>query len=270
MCIYPLLQRRGLGFQAFFCFDLGVSEAPLHIDLPAYEGPLEILLELAKTQKVDLAEISILALVEQYLAFVQQAKRQNLDLAADYLVMAAALAYLKSRLLLPMPEISEDELDPVQAAEALAWRLKRLDAMKTAGQYLMDLPRLGLDRFASAMQPITSVTIRVRYTASLYEVLMAYVGFKKRSEQSVLKLKKAKIFKFEEALERAQRLLSFAIPQWESLHAFLPDIVEGGKTMRRSAIATTLLAGLELTKQGKLELRQETAFAPLYLRAVNV
>ena len=247
-----------------------MSEAALYIDLPAYEGPLEVLLELAKTQKVDLAEISILALVEQYLVFVQQAKRQNLDLAADYLVMAAALAYLKSRLLLPLPEISEDELDPVQAAEALAWRLKRLDAMKIAGQDLMDLPKLGLDRFMSALQPMISVPTKVRHTASLYDVLMAYAGFKKRSERSVLKLEKPKTFKFEEALERMQHLLNFTIPQWESLQSFLPDEAEGGQVMRCSALAATLLAGLELTKQGKLELRQETAFAPLYLRAVKV
>ena len=250
-----------------------MSDRSLHIDLPNYEGPLEALLELAKTQKVDLAEISILALVDQYLAFVQGVKAQNLELAADYLVMAAALAYLKSRLLLPPREVIEDEVDPVRAAEALAWRLKRLDAMKTAGQALQDCAKLGQRRFVSALAPVGGVTTRVRHTASLYDFLSAYAGFKQRSEQSVLRVKKPKVFKFEEALERVQKLLSFQVPRWESLQSFLPDIDAMGagqsaRAMRRSALASTLLVGLELTKQGKLELRQDSAFAPLYLRAV--
>lgn len=246
-----------------------VSSVPqaLVLELPAYEGPLDVLLELAKTQKVDLAQISILALVDQYLAFVKLAKRQNLDLAADYLVMAAVLAYLKSRLLLPPPEAVEEEMDPAQAAALLALRLKRLNAMKEAGERLWNQPQLGQHRFATARKPVASITTKIRYTASLFDVLSAYAAFHTRKEETVLRVKKPKVFKFEQALERVQKLLNFEVPRWTSLQEFLP--AEETPAMRRSALASTLLAGLELTKQGRLELRQDQAFGPLFLRPLS-
>ena len=241
----------------------------LILNLDSYEGPLEVLLELAKTQKVDLSEISILALVDQYLAFVKEVKKRDLDLAADYLVMAAVLAYLKSRLLLPPPEEVVDEIDPAGAAALLAARLKRLQAMKDAGEKILLLPRLGQDRFATDRKPIASLTTKVRHTATLYDFLSAYAAFKKRKETSVLKVQKPRVFKFEQALERVQRLLNFKVPTWTSLQDFLPrasDVGGENREMRRSALASTLLASLELTKQGKLELKQDQAFGPLYLR----
>ena len=189
-----------------------MTNTALHIDLPAYEGPLEVLLELAKTQKVDLAEISILALVEQYLAFVEAAKQQNLELAADYLVMAAALAYLKSRLLLPPPEIEEEMMDPAMAAEALAWRLKRLEAMKTAGQSLLDRPQIGMIALPAPSNPWPASRPKLNIPPVLYDFLSAYAAFKRRAEQAVLKVQKPRVFKFEEALERVQRLLNFNSP----------------------------------------------------------
>ena len=143
--------------------------------------------------------------------------------------------------------------------------------MKTAAQSLLNGPQLGSDRFASALNPVASVTTTVRYSASFYDFLTAYAGFKRREEQAVLRVTKPRIFNFEEALERVQKLLNITVPRWESLQAFLPETGQGAgaQHMRRSALASTLLAGLELTKQGKLELRQESAFAPLYLRAVT-
>lgn len=246
------------------------SPQALTLNLSAYEGPLEVLLDLAKTQKVDLAEISILALVDQYLAFVRTAKRQNLELAADYLVMAAVLAYLKSQLLLPPPEVAEVDMDPAEVAAALARRLKRLQAMKDAGLKLMDLPKLGQDRFATDRRPIASITTRVRYTASLYDLLSAYAGFTRKQEESTLRVERPKVFKFEQALSRLQDLLKIPTPHWQTLQDFLPqDLAAGGagQQMRRSVLASTLLAGLELTKQGQVELRQDQAFGPLMLRA---
>lgn len=240
----------------------------LIINLEAYERPLEVLLELAKTQKVDLAQISILDLVDQYLEFVREAKRRDLDLAADYLVMASVLTYLKSRLLLPPPEVETVEMDPAAVAAALAERLRKLQAMKDAGEALMDLPTLGQMRFASQQKPIASLSVRIAYTASLFDLLSAYAGFKQRSEASVLRVESPKVMRFEDALVRLQRLLNVEMPTWTTLSTFLLDAGEDvSPAMQRSTLASTLLASLELTRQGKIDLRQDSAFGPLYLRA---
>lgn len=239
----------------------------LILNLPGYEGPLEVLLELAKAQKVDLAEISILSLVDQYLAFIATAKRSNLELAAAYLVMAAALAYLKSCLLLPPSQGDEDIQNPEAVAAALARRLKRLQAMKDAGMQLLALPHLGRERFATTRQAEGGVIYRIQYRARLYDFFRAYAGVKRRREASILTVKKLHVFKLEDALSRVQRLLNFKIPRWTRLQDFLPK--DQDLEMTRSALASTLLAGLELSKQGKLELRQNQAFGPLYLRAIK-
>ncbi len=249
---------------------LGTPTGSLIINLEAYEGPLEVLLELAKTQKVDLNQISILDLVEQYLEFVREAKRHDLDLAADYLVMASVLTYLKSRLLLPPPEVETVDLDPAVVAQALADRLRKLQAMKEAGEALMNLPTLGQLRFPSQQQPIASLSVRIAYTATLYDLLSAYAGFKQRSEASTLRVQSPKVMRFEDALQRLQKLLNVEMPTWTTLSAFLPDQgagEEASPAMRRSTLASTLLASLELTRQGKIDLRQDSAFGPLYLRA---
>ena len=224
----------------------------------------------AKAQKVDLAHVSILALVTQYLAFVKAAKRLNLELAADYLVMAAVLAYLKSRLLLPPPEADEETQDPTEAAAALALRLKKLQAMKDAGEALRALPQLGQQRFATQRQPAASISTRLHFSASLFDVLNAYAAFKRRRDTSVFRVEAPRVMKFEEALARVQRLLRVSVPGWTRLQSFLPeedDTTDG--PLRRSAFAATLLAGLELTRQGKLELRQDQAFGPVYLRTLE-
>ena len=248
----------------------------LIVNLSAYEGPLEVLLELAKTQKVDLAQISILQLVDQYLAFVRAAKRQNLELAADYLVMAALLAYLKSQLLLPCPAEGEVEaVDPAEIAAALAARLKRLEAMKAAGEQLWALPQLGQRRFATLRQPLPGLRTKVRYTAGLYDLLNAYAGFRRRQAAATLRVKKPRVFGFEEALTRVQSLLQVQVATWTRLQDFLPEELteampgDGGSQLRRSALASTLFAGLELSKQGQLELRQDVPFGPVMLRPLG-
>ncbi|MGB0718378.1 MAG: segregation and condensation protein A [Alphaproteobacteria bacterium] len=247
-----------------------VPPTQLVVDLEAYDGPLEVLLELAKTQKVDLAAISILELVNQYLAFVLEVKKQNLELAADYLVMAAVLAYLKSKLLLPPVEVTSEEQDPAAIAAALAIRLKRLDAMKNAGEALLAMPTLGQNRFATARQPEASVTTNVRYSASIYDLLQAYSNFHKRREAASLTVVRPKLYKFEQALERLSNLLQVKTPTWKSLQDFLPESKgEEASQLRRSALASTLLAGLELSRQGKLELKQDEAFGPLMLRPLD-
>ena len=244
---------------------------PLIVNLEAYEGPLEVLLELAKTQKVNLAQISILDLVDQYMEFVREVKRRNLDLTADYLVMASVLTYLKSRLLLPPPKVEAVEIDPAALAQALAERLRKLQAMKAAGEALMDLPILGRMRFASQQQPVASVSVRLQYAATLYDLLSAYAGLQQRSTAPILRVQNPKVMRFEDALLRLQRLLNFDEPTWTNLSAFLLNDAEGENApvpaMPRSALASTLLASLELVRQGKVELRQDRAFGPLYLRA---
>ena len=248
----------------------GMPEA-LIINLDAFDGPLDVLLELAKAQKVDLAQISILDLVDQYLDFVRTAKHNNLELAADYLVMAAVLAYLKSKQLLPPPDVQDGEIDPADLAEALALRLRRLQAMKDAGSHLFSLARLGRERFAPAGKSVINLTTRVSYTATLYDLLSAYAGFKHRAESATLTIKQAPVFKFEQALRRLKDLLPYPMPHWKNLQDFLPlDAYHGPKArhLYRSAMASTLLAGLELTRQGYIELRQDRAFGPLLLRSL--
>ena len=242
----------------------------LIVNLDAYEGPLEVLLDLAKSQKVDLSAISILTLVEQYLAFVQAVKRQNLEVAADYLVMAAVLAYLKSLLLLPPPDLEVPDQDPAALAAALAQRLERLNAMKDAGEALMALPMLGQDRFATDRLPEARVTTRVRYTAGLYDLLSAYAGVQHRQATSSLTVEAPQVYKFEDALARLSSLLQVATPTWTRLQDMLPEgLATVARPLRRSVVAATLLAGLELTRQGKVELRQDRAFGPVLLRALD-
>ncbi len=249
--------------------DLSISQK-LIVDLDSYEGPLEALLELAKTQKVDLSAISILTLVEQYLAFVQAVKEQNLEVATEYLVMAAVLAYLKSRLLLPVPALEVEEQDSLALAAALAQRLKRLKAMKDAGDALMALPMLGQDRFATGRLPEVRGKTRLRYIAGLYDLLSAYAGVQRRRAASSLTVRAPQAYKFEDALARLSSLLQIKTPTWTRLQDVLPNALStAAPPLRRSVVAATFLAGLELTRQRKLELRQDRAFGPVLMRALD-
>jgi segregation and condensation protein A len=246
-------------------FDTDVlAEQPLVVDLDVYEGPLDVLLALAREQKVDLTKISILKLADQYLAFISEARQLRLEIAADYLVMAAWLAYLKSRLLLPVEEQPEDGLTGEEMAEALTYRLRRLEAIREAGARLMALPRLGLDIWGRGdPEPIQIVKHPV-YELTLFELLKAYGDQRRKAQAATYTLQQLELYSMEDALARIESMLGRG-PDWQTLLSFLPRELRGSM-LRRSAMATTLIIGLEKTRQGETELRQNFAFGPVYLR----
>jgi segregation and condensation protein A len=241
------------------------SEASLVLDLDGFEGPIDLLLALARDQKVDLARISILALADQYLAFITEQRRLNLEIAADYLVMAAWLAYLKSRLLLPDPPEDADGPSAAELAEALAHRLRLLEAIQRAGAALMAQPQLGRDVFArGAPEGLTSID-RPVFELSLYELLKAYADSHRRRHRQVLTILPSSYHSLSEALERLAQFVG-RVPDWRELEHFLPEELRGGP-LRRSSLAATFAALLELAKSGRVELRQDRNFGPLYLRS---
>ena len=238
------------------------ESATLTIDLDGWEGPLDLLLALARSQKVDLKAISILALVDQYLRFVEQARAIKLELAADYLVMAAWLAYLKSGLLLPRdPEI---EPSPEELALRLQLRLERLNAMREAGARLIARDRVGRDVFMRGAPEGLRTHRKAQWYAEIYDLIAAYGVITARTRPVMHVVAHRAVMTLEAALERVSRLLGTAI-EWEVIERFLPDTATGA--YRTSALASSFVAALELARQGKVELRQKSAFAPLYLRA---
>lgn len=236
----------------------------LVVDLEGYEGPIDMLLALARQQKVDLLHISILQLADQYVAFIAEARRLKLEVAADYLVMAAWLAYLKSRLLLPEPE-EDDEPSGPEMAEALAFQLRRLESMQLAGSKVMELPRLGRNVFPRGAPEGVSVTRIPVYDLSLYELLKAYGDQQKRGHVESLEIAPTDVYSVDDALERLERVVGH-LPDWQTLMTFMPDDLKSG-VVYRSAVASTFAASLELAKSGKLELRQSGTFGPIYLRS---
>ncbi len=239
----------------------------LVVDVEGYEGPLDVLLSLARDQKVDLTQISILQLADQYLAFVADARRANLELAADYLVMAAWLAYLKSRLLLP--DLGrEDEPSGEEMAAALAFQLRRLEAMRDAGTKVLARPRLGREVFARGAPETPTVTETTVYEATLYDLLRAYGRIKRRGADSTLHIEAWSLYTVEDAMRRLRRLLGAGVPGWQSLWRFLPEGLRGG-VEARSALASTFAASLEMAREGHLRLRQDGAFGPIYLSAAG-
>lgn len=245
----------------------------LLLNIDGYEGPIDILLEMARNQKVDLREISILQLVRQYLEFVERAKALRLDLAAEYLVMAAWLAYLKSRLLLPGAQSGQDGPSGEAMAEALAFQLRRLESMREAAQKLMTLPQLGTEIFARGAPEKLKIEYKAQWQVSLYDLLKAYGDINRRAEHSTYELPTFSVMSMDEAVERMTRMLG-NLPRtgpysvWTTLTSFLPENVKD-KLYYRSSLASTLTAGLELAKQGKIELRQDGLFRPIYLRTAN-
>lgn len=234
----------------------------LTLDIDGWEGPLDLLLTLARTQKVDLAKISILALVEQYLAFIADAKKLKLEIAADYLVMAAWLAYLKSCLLLPK-DAGQDP-SPEELALRLQLRLQRLSAMREAGARLLGRDRLGRDVFARGAPEGLRVVRKSAWQVELYDLISAYGTIRARSEPAVHIVSRRPVMTLEEALLRVERLLGATV-DWSDIRSFLPDTQD--PQFRKSALASSFVATLELARKGKLELGQESAFAPLYIRA---
>lgn len=243
--------------------DTGIS--PFVLDLDGYEGPIDVLLQLARDQKVDLIHISILALADQYLEFVAEARRQSLELAADYLVMAAWLAFLKSRLLLPDLS-SEEEPSGEEMAAALQYQLQRLEAMQKAGQALMERDRLGQQFFARG-NPERFKPREIEFLdATLYDLLKAYGDQKRRKDaQTPMHIEAFEIFTVEDALQRLRRLMG-ATPDWQDLWSFLPENLKGA-LLTRSAVASTFAASLEMAKEGKVTIRQTDNFGPIFLRS---
>lgn len=239
------------------------GEPAFTVDLEGFEGPLDLLLELARRQKVDLARISVLALAEQYLAFVEAARRLRLELAADYLVMAAWLAFLKSRLLLPIPAKAEAG-GAAELAEALAHRLRRLEQIRNAAEALINRPRLGRDFFARGAPEAIAKTGAVVYEASLFELLSAYARQSQRHARAHVRFKARVVWSLAEAREALTRLIGGAV-DWIELDSWL--IAYGVEPkMRRTARASSFSASLEMVREGVIELRQEQAFAPIWVR----
>ena len=234
----------------------------LTIDIDGWEGPLDLLLALARSQKVDLREISILALVEQYLAFITGATALKLEVAADYLVMAAWLAYLKSALLLPNDPTVDPS--PEELALRLQIRLQRLHAMREAGARLMARDRIGRDVFRSGAPQGLRVVRKNDWQANLYELIAAYGAVMARSQPVVHHVMRRPVMSLDEALHRVAAMIGQRI-EWTRIEAFLPAICD--PSLRRSALASSFVAALELAKQGKAELKQDEAFGPLFVRA---
>ena len=230
--------------------------------LDGFEGPLDMLLALGREQKVDLTKISILQLADQYLAFVAEARRVRLELAADYLVMAAWLAYLKSRLLLPEPD--DEEPSGEDMAAALAFQLQRLEAMKEVAATLMARPRLGIDVFARGAPEDVDIRRKSVFEVTLYDLLKAYGEHRRRKDNSVLHIEPVRLYSMEDAVQRLSGLLGH-MPDWTVLSSFLPAGGHG-TLLDRSAVAAHFAATLELAKAGQVELKQEGAFAPIYVR----
>jgi segregation and condensation protein A len=241
-----------------------VEEADtLTLDLEGWEGPLDLLLALARSQKVDLRQISILALTEQYLEFIDSAAALKLELAADYLVMAAWLAYLKSALLLPRDP--EQEPSPEELALRLQLRLERLNAMREAGARLMARDRLGRDVFRRDSPEGLRTVRKARWEAEIYDLIAAYGRVSARTRPVMHVVADREVMTLEAALERVSALIGTQV-EWATIEAFLPS---GSSKLRKSALASSFLAALELAKQGRVELRQAQPFAPLYLRAAS-
>jgi len=240
------------------------SDANLIVHLDGFEGPIDLLLTLARDQKVDLTKISILGLAEQYLTFIEQARQLRLEVAADYLVMAAWLAYLKSRLLLPSAE-DDEEPSGAELAAALSYQLQRLEAMRTAAESLFARPLLGRDVFARGAPEGIRVTTRSVYDATLYELLQAYGSTQRRRKPAPLRIEQMELFSMDDALGRLSHVLG-KVMDWSALSNFLPDGLKDD-LVRRSAVAATFAASLELVRSGKAEIRQDQLFGPIFFRS---
>lgn len=243
-------------------FDAPRNDADiLTVSFESWEGPLDLLLNLARAQKVDLREISILALVEQYLGFIAGAKAMKLELAADYLVMAAWLAYLKSALLLPKAQ--QEEPSPEELALRLQLRLQRLAAMRDAGARLLGRDRLGRDVFSRGAPEGLRVDRIAIWQASLYDLISAYGQVKARTQPALHVVSRRPVMTLDEALERVGRLVGARL-DWMRLESFLPEGLSG--SLGRSALASSFVAMLELARQGRVDIMQEEAFSPIFLR----
>ncbi len=245
------------------------DESKLYIEIEGWEGPLDLLLDLARRQKVDLLRLSILELVDQYLTYIERAERMRLELAADYLVMAAWLAYLKSALLLPKEE--QEDPSPEELALRLQFRLQRLGAMREAAARLMGRDRLGRDVFTRGAPEGLRVDRRNRWQCTWFDLVRAYGDVKVRAEPVVHVVHERPVMTLDSALMRVSSMLGVSL-DWIELRDFLPPASQGewaDPRLRRSALASSFVAALELARTGKAELAQEETFGPLRLKAVK-
>lgn len=249
--------------------DAASAAEALVIDIEGFEGPLDLLLALARTQKVDLARISVLALVEQYLAYIHEAQRIKLEIAADYLVMAAWLAFLKSRLLLPREKTEDNTLSGEELAQRLAFRLMRLDAMRKAAAQLLTRRRLGRDVFARGAPEGVKTIRETEYTAQIYDLLQAYATQRARTIKRVHVVKTRTVWSIKEARQHLQRLLGGSAGEWVQLDLFLEKYMPAGASggeLEKTIVASSFGASLEMAKEGLLEIKQDAPFAPIYMR----
>jgi len=246
-----------------------VGEGAFVVDIDGFEGPLDLLLALARTQKVDLTRLSILALADQYLSFIEAARKVRLELAADYLVMAAWLAFLKSRLLLPLPP-KDDGPSAEEMAAAFRRRLRHLERIRDAAQKLMARDRLGIDVFPRGRPAQTQAgetapdDPRISYTATLYDLLSAYAAQRQKQALSYVSMKTRAVWSLAEARNRLERLLGMSAGDWMRLDQFLMNYSQ--PEQRVTALASSFSASLEMVREGRLDIRQDAPFAPLWLR----
>ncbi|MGM4886150.1 segregation and condensation protein A [Tardiphaga sp. 20_F10_N6_6] len=240
------------------------DEPSLVVDVEGYEGPLDLLLALARQQKVDLHKISILALADQYLLFIEAARKIRLELAADYLVMAAWLAFLKSRLLLPDTTVPGEGPSAEDMATALANRLRRLEAIREASNRLMTRPQLNRDIFPRGVPESIAEVKHPRFTATLYDLLSAYATQRQARVLTRVHLAKRTVWSLSEARASLERLVGMA-EDWSRLDEYLLAYV-ADPAQRATVMASSFAAALELVREGTLDLSQKEAFAPLYFR----
>src|SRR5262245_8911734 len=239
------------------------------VDIEGFSGPLDLLLALARTHKIDLARLSILALVDQYLAFIAEARRINLEIAADYLVMAAWLAFLKSRLLLPKDKDDQAGPSGEEMAARLAFRLQRLEAMRQVAAQLMKRSRLGIHVFGRGSPEAVRTVRETVYTAQIYDLLKAYADQRRRTIKRVHVVKQRVVWSIKDARRRLERLVGGGAVDWVQLDMFLEQYVmppEPGPGVGRSVLASSFGATLEMAREGMIEIRQDAPFAPIYMR----
>ena len=242
----------------------GQESSTFVVDIDGFEGPIDVLLTLARDQKVDISQISIVQLADQYLEFVSLTRQHNLEIAADYLVMAAWLAYLKSRLLLPDLD-AEGEPSGEEMAMALAFQLKRLEAVQDPGVRLMARDRLGQDFFGRGLPEKFKLSHTTIFDVTLYDLLQAYGSGSRSKGDGTLHIKAWDLHSVDDALERLNQVIG-KLPNWQTLLDFLPGELKDGLTYR-SAIASTFVASLEMVREGKLKIRQDDFFGPIFLRS---
>ena len=246
-----------------------LSEKPMDnddliVNLSGYEGPLDVLLVLAKSQKVDLMKISILQLTEQYLVFIANVRERNLELAADYLVMASWLTYLKSRLLLPQTK-DDEESTPEELEAALKFQLQRLEAMQNISKILYSRPLIGRDVFYSRFTNNIKIKYKIVYTSTLYDLLKSYSSIIVKNDTSVLSIHSTNLFSVEEAIKRLQSIFD-SIPEWTNFINLIPKLT-GNNIINKSAISSNFAASLELAKRNHIELKQKDIFGTIFIRA---